>query len=586
MHCHIAKQPIPPHELNLEVPPIISAIVLKLMAKNAEERYLSAYKLKADLQECLRQWQSKDRIDPFPIDRHNISDRFQIPQKLYGREREISVLLAAFDRVSQGASEMMLVSGYSGMGKTVLIQEIYKPLTRQRGYFIAGKFDQFQRDTPYASLIQAFRSLVRQLLTESDTQISKWREKLQAELGEASGVIVQVIPEVELIIGSQPPLPDLPPAEQRNRFNRVLQKFINIFTQPEHPLVIFLDDLQWADRASLELIQLWMTVADNKYLFLIGAYRDNEVSEAHPLIQILENIAKAKVTTINKIFLTPLTLTDITQILVDTLFVASKYDQLLAKLLQQKTGGNPFSINEILKTLHSEGWFNFNYGSHQRQWDFKQIKAQPLTDNVLDITNKNVKKLPTATQAVLKLAACVGNQFDLRTLAIIYEKSLQETATDLRVALQSGLIVPLSRDYQLAELDVEGLSQRLVAEYKFAHDRIQQAVYSLISEADRQSVHLRVGRLLLENTPSEELAQKLFDIVNQLNKGRALIDRRIERYELARLNLQTAKKAKSSAASQPAFIVVSNKNETLSCTISANNLIKRCGSIRIHYSSL
>jgi len=561
VHCHIAKQPTPPHELNLEVPPIISAIVLKLMAKNAEERYLSAYKLKTDLQECLRQWQSKEQIDPFPIDRHNISDRFQIPQKLYGREREISALLAAFDRVacpqdnrvSQGTSEMMLVSGYSGIGKTVLIQEIYKPLTRQRGYFIAGKFDQFQRDTPYASLIQAFRSLVRQLLTESNAKINKWREKLQAELGEAGGVIVEVIPEVELIIGSQPPLPDLPPAEQRNRFNLVLQKFINIFTQPEHPLVIFLDDLQWADRASLELIQLLMTVANNKYLFLIGAYRDNEVTDAHPLIQTLENIVKAKVTTINEIFLTPLALNDITQLLADTLFVESKNAKLLAKLIEQKTGSNPFFINEFLKSLHSEGWLNFNYGSQQWQWDLKQIKAQPLTDNILYLTNKNIKKLPTATQAVLKLAACVGNQFDLKTLAIIYEKSIQETATDLRSALQSGLIVPLSRDYQLAELDVAGLSEQLVAEYKFAHDRIQQAVYSLISEADRQSVHLRVGRLLLQNTPSEELAQKLFDIVNQLNKGRGLIARQIERYELARLNLQAGKKAKSSAASQPAF---------------------------------
>ncbi|MEP6518495.1 AAA family ATPase [Microcoleus vaginatus] len=553
VHCHIAKQPTPPHEVKPEVPPIISAIVLKLMAKNAEERYLSAYQIKADLQECLKQWQSKEQIDPFPIARHNISDRFQIPQKLYGREREISALLAAFERVSQGASEMMLVSGYSGIGKTVLIQEIYKPLTQQRGYFISGKFDQFQRDTPYASLIQAFRSLVRQLLTESDAQISKWRDKFQAELGEAGWVIVEVIPEVELIIGSQPPLPDLPPAEQRNRFNRVLQKFINIFTQLEHPLVIFLDDLQWADRASLELIQLLMTVADNKYLFLIGAYRDNEVSEAHPLTQILENIAKAKVTTINKIFLTPLALTDITQLLVDTLFAESKNAKPLAKLLQQKTGGNPFFINEFLKSLHSEAWLYFNYEYQKWQWDLEQIKAQPITDNVLDLTSKNVKKLPTATQAVLKLAACVGNQFDLRTLAIIYEKSLQETATDLRSALQSGLVIPLSHAYQLAELDVAGLSDRLVAEYKFAHDRIQQAVYSLISEADRQSVHLRVGRLLLENTPSEEVAQKLFDIVNQLNKGRALIDQQIERYELAKFNLQAGKKAKSSAASQPAF---------------------------------
>ena len=553
VHCHIAKQPTPPHELKPEVPPIISAIVLKLMAKNAEERYLSAYQIKADLQECLKQWQSKEQIDPFPIAGHNISARFQIPQKLYGREREISALLAAFERVSQGTSEMMLVSGYSGIGKTVLIQEIYKPLTQQRGYFISGKFDQFQRDTPYASLIQAFRSLVRQLLTESDAQISKWREKLQAELGEAGGVIVEVIPEVELIIGSQPPLPDLPPTEQRNRFNLVFQKFINIFTQPEHPLVIFLDDLQWADGASLELIQLLMTVADRKYLFFIGAYRDNEVSSAHPLIHTWENIEKAKATTINKIFLTPLALTDITQLLVDTLLADSKNAKPLAELLQQKTGGNPFFINELLKSLHSEAWLYFNYESQQWQWDLEQIKAQPLTDNVLELTSKNLKKLPTATQAVLKLAACVGNQFDLRTLAIIYEKSLQETATDLRPALQSGLIIPLSHAYQLAELDVAGLSDRLVAEYKFAHDRIQQAVYSLISEADRQSVHLRVGRLLLENTPSEELAQKLFDIVNQLNKGRALIDRQIERYELAQFNLQAGKKAKSSAASQPAF---------------------------------
>ncbi|MEG3907099.1 AAA family ATPase [Microcoleus sp. w2-18bC1] len=553
VHCHIAKQPTPPHELKPEVPPIISAIVLKLMAKNAEERYLSAYQIKADLQECLRQWQSKEQIDPFPIARHNISDRFQIPQKLYGREREISALLAAFERVSQGTSEMMLVSGYSGIGKTVLIQEIYRPLTRQRGYFISGKFDQFQRDTPYASLIQAFRSLVRQLLTESDAEISKWREKLQAELGEASAVIVEIIPEVELIIGSQPPLPDLPPAEQRNRFNRVFQKFINTFTQPEHPLVIFLDDLQWADIASLELIQLLMTVADNKYLFLMGAYRDNEVTEAHPLTQVLENIAKAKVTTINKILLAPLVLTDITQLLVDTLFAESKNAKPLAELLQQKTGGNPFFINEFLKSLHSEAWLYFNYQSQKWQWDLEQIKAQPLTDNVLELTSKNLKKLPTATQAVLKLAACVGNQFDLKTLAIIYEKSLQETATDLRSALQSGLIIPLSHAYQLAELDVAGLSDQLVAEYKFAHDRIQQAVYSLISEADRQSVHLRVGRLLLQNTSSEELSQKLFDIVNQLNKGRALIERQIERYELARLNLKVGKKAKSSAASQPAF---------------------------------
>jgi len=552
VHCHIAKQPTPPHELKPEVPPIISALVLKLMAKNAEDRYLSAYRIKADLEECLRQWQTKGQIDPFLIDQHNISDQFQIPQKLYGREREISTLLAAFDRVSQGASEMMLVSGYSGIGKSVLIQEVYKPLTRQHGYFISGKFDQFQRDIPYASLIQAFRSLAQQLLTESEVEINNWREKLQVELGENGRVIIEVIPEVELIMGSQPPVPELLPVELQNRFNLVVKKFIKIFTQPEHPLVIFLDDLQWADRASLELIQLLMIASDHKYLFLIGAYRDNEVSEAHQLIQSLEEIEKARVT-INRILLPPLALTDMTQLIVESIFVESRTAKPLAQLLLEKTAGNPFFINEFLKSLYFEGWLYFNYDSQRWQWDLEQIKTQPLTNNVVDLMTKNVKKLPTETQALLKLAACVGNQFDLKTLAVIYEKSIQETATDLRSALQSGLIVPLSSAYQLMELDVEDLSNQLVAEYKFAHDRIQQAVYSLIPETDTQAIHLRVGKLLLKNTSSEEPEQKLFEIVNQLNKGRELIERQTERGELARLNLRAGKKAKSSAARQQAF---------------------------------
>ncbi|NEO49359.1 MAG: serine/threonine-protein kinase PknK, partial [Moorea sp. SIO4A3] len=552
VHCHIAKQPTPPQELKPEIPPILSALLLKLMAKNAEERYLSAYRIKADLEECLRQWQTKGQIDALLIDQHNVSDQFQIPQKLYGREQEISTLLAAFERVSQGASEMMLVSGYSGIGKSVLIQEVYKPLTRQHGYCISGKFDQFQRDIPYASLIQAFRSLVQQLLTESEQEIHNWREKLQGELGENGQVIIEFIPEVELIIGPQPPVPELPPTELQNRFNFVFKKFIKIFTQPEHPLVIFLDDLQWADRASLELIQRLMTAADNKYLFLIGAYRDNEVNDVHPLNQSLEQLEKARVI-IKRILLPPLALNDVTQLIVDTFFVDSITAKQLAQLIQEKTGGNPFFINEFIKSLYSEGWLYFNYPYQKWEWDIEQIKAQPLTDNVVELMIKKVKKIPTATQAVLKLAACIGNQFDLKTLAVIYEKSIEETATDLRSALQSGLMIPLSYAYQLVELDIEGLSNQLIVEYKFAHDRIQEAVYSLIPEADKQAVHLGVGKLLLQNKSSEESEQKLFEIVNQLNKGRELIKQQTERDELARLNLRAGKKAKSSAAHQLGF---------------------------------
>ena len=553
VHCHLAKQPVPPHQLRSEVPSVISDIVFKLIAKNAESRYLSAYDLETDLQECLRQWQSKAEINSFAVGKDPICDRFRISGKLYGRETEIAALLAAFERVSQGAKEMMLVSGYSGIGKSVLVQEVYKPLTRQRGYFIAGKFDQFQRDIPYASLIQAFRSLVRQLLTESEAEIRHWRSRLQAELGENGRVIIEIIPEVELIIGSQPPVSELSPTERKNRFNLVIQKFIKIFTQPEHPLVMFLDDLQWADRASLELIQLLMTTADSQYLFLIGAYRDNEVNEVHPLVQSLEQIEKARVTTINRIFLTPLALTDITQLIADSLFVDAATAQPLTQLIEEKTNGNPFFINEFLKSLHSEGWLYFDYKFRQWQWDLEQIKAQRITDNVLKLAIAKVKKIPAATQELLKLAACVGNQFDLKTLATISEKSIPETATDLRSALQSDLILPLSYGYQLAELDIEGLSEQLVTEYKFAHDRIQQAVYSLILQLDKKAVHLRIGRLLLQNTTSEELGQKLFEIVNQLNQGRELIEGQAERNELAQLNLQTGKKAKASAASQLAF---------------------------------
>jgi serine/threonine protein kinase len=294
VHAHIAKQPTPPYELQPEIPQSLSEIVMKLMAKNAEDRYQSAYGVKADLEECYRQWQSIGCIASFSLGQQDISDRFQIPQKLYGREEEIDTLLAGFERVSQGASELMLVAGYSGIGKTALVKEVYKPIARQRGYFISGKFDQLHRDIPYDSLVQAFRSLVGQLLTESEAQIFSWREKLLVALGENGQVIVDVIPELELIIGPQPVVSELAPTESQNRFNWVFQNFILVFTQASHPLVIFLDDLQWADRASLQLIQLLMTLSDSHHLFVIGAYRDNEVSEAHPLMLTLDEICKAK----------------------------------------------------------------------------------------------------------------------------------------------------------------------------------------------------------------------------------------------------------------------------------------------------
>lgn len=549
VHAHIAKHPTPPHEIKPEIPQPLSLIVMKLMAKNAEDRYQSAHGLKADLQECQRQWEQMGHISPFPLGHQDVSDKFQVSQRLYGREQEIEQLLTGFDRVSLGAREMVLVAGYSGIGKSVLVQEVYKPITRQQGYFISGKFDQFQKDIPYASLVQAFRSLIGQLLTEKEAQIATWRQKLLAALGDNGRVIIDVIPEVELIIGSQPTVPELAPTEAQNRFNLVFQNFIQVFTQASHPLVLFLDDLQWADGASLKLIQLLMTATNSQYLYIIGAYRDNEVTQAHPLMFTLDEIRKAE-GIVNQITLKPLNLLDVNKLITDTLKLALEAAKPLAKLVLTKTNGNPFFINEFLKSLYSEELLTFDFRRDSWQWDLRQIQSRGITNNVVELMASKVQKLCDATQLVLKLAACIGNQYDLQTLATVYEKSPQETQSDLWPAIAEGLVLPLSDTYKLIELDVQGLASSVTVEYKFAHDRIQQAVYSLIPNEEKQAVHQQIGSLLLRNTPLDKREQKIFEIVNQLNLGRQLINQQIERDELAQLNLVVGKKAKASAAYQ------------------------------------
>jgi predicted ATPase/signal transduction histidine kinase/serine phosphatase RsbU (regulator of sigma subunit)/tRNA A-37 threonylcarbamoyl transferase component Bud32 len=552
VHCHIARQPVSPQTIKPEFPPVLSNIILKLMAKNAEDRYQSSYGLKADLTECLQQWQATEKIELFSLAQADISDRFEIPQKLYGREGQINTLIAGFERVSQGATEMMLVAGYSGIGKSALVQEVYKPLTRQKGYFISGKFDQFQRDIPYASLIQAFRSLMRQLLTENEKEIVNWRNQLLNALGTNGQVIIEVIPEVEQVIGPQPAIPELGPTEAQNRFNLVFQNFIKVFTRPEHPLVLFLDDLQWADGASLKLIQLLMTAHDSKYLFLMGAYRDNEVSPTHPLMLTLEEIQKTEAI-IQTLTLSPLSMLDLTQLICDTLHCDSNRAQPLANLIQAKTGGNPFFVTEFLKTLYSEQLFTFDYEKGQWQWNLPQIQTQQITDNIVELMANKVKKLPQDTLSVLKLAACIGNKFTLDKLALIFEKSVNEAAIALSSAITEGFILPLSDTYKLMELEIEGIAEQVATSYKFVHDRVQQAVYSLIPDTETQTVHLRIGRLLLQYTSKTEIDQNIFDIVNQFNQGQTLVEQQSERNELAKLNLQAGKKAKASAAYQAAF---------------------------------
>jgi len=550
VHCHLAKIPKSPYEVNQAIPKTISDIVMKLMEKNAEDRYQNALGIEADLQECLRQLKATGEIKEFPLAKNDISAQFKIPEKLYGREREIEILLRAFDRVvdnPQSKIEMMLVAGYSGIGKSALVAEIYKPITKKRGYFTEGKFEQFQRNIPYSAIVDALKGLIKQLLTENSVQLTKLREKLLAAVGNNGQVIVDVIPEVELIIGKQPSLPELPPKEAQNRFNLVFQNFIRAFCIKEHPLVIFLDDLQWADSASLKLIELMMMDEETQYLFIIGAYRDNEVSPSHPFIVTVEELKKQGAI-INKINLAPLELDFIAQLIAEALHSHLEKVKPLAELVREKTGGNPFFINQFLKTLHSENLIKFNPPQlplTQRaskgdfwQWDLNKIKLQNLSDNVVELTIGKLKKLPKSTQKVLRLAACIGASFDLTTISIICEQSKEEVFPDLVAAIQSGLILPLS------DLDEE----LLIEDYKFLHDRIQQAAYILIDDEQKKAVHLQIGRLLLQNTSSDELLENIFEIIDQFNLGIDLIASSQEREAIAKLNFKAGQKAKSATA--------------------------------------
>jgi len=599
VHCHIAKVPMSPHQVNSEIPKALSDIVMKLMAKTAEERYQSAFGIKADVESCLTQLESDGEISEFPLACFDISDKFQIPQKLYGREAEVATLLAAFERVATGSGltspptpllrregsqtpsfppregslgglgrvELILLAGYCGIGKSALVAEVHKPITEKRGYFISGKFDQFQRNIPYSTVVSAFKQLVRQLLTECEVQLNQWREKLVTAFGPNGQVIIDVIPEVELIVGKQPAVPDLGSTESQNRFNLVFQNFIRAICSKEHPLVIFLDDLQWADSATLKLIELMMTDTDTQYLFLIGAYRDNEVNPTHPLMMTLDGLRNVGAT-VNFITLAPLALEPISQLIADTLHSDIASVKPLAELVVRKTEGNPFFVNEFLKALYAENLLTFNFpqslltsptarssGGVQEeslnlppclgggrggfwQWNLAQIEAKGITDNVVELMIGKVKKLPESTQQVLRSCACVGASFDLNTLSIISEKSRTEISLELTPAVQSGLILPTS----------EFNEKLLIQNYKFLHDRVQQAAYALIDEEQKQVVHLQIGRLLLQNITPSPLSEEIFEIVDHLNLGVELVTSQQERDEIAKLNLFAGQKAKAATA--------------------------------------
>ncbi|MDY6994137.1 MAG: AAA family ATPase, partial [Pseudomonadota bacterium] len=552
IHSHLAKQPIPPHILKPQIPALISDIIMKLLAKTPEARYQSAYGLKRDLQKCQQQLQTQDKLAPFTLAQEDITPTLHLPLKLYGREAEIKILVDTLRRIKQGHSAILFIKAAAGMGKTALVQELQRVVVQQGGFFISGKFEQFQT-IPYSGFFQALRELVHQILTLSEEQIVTWKTALQQSLGANIQVIIDFLPELTLIVEPQAPVESLPFVEHQNRFYLVFQKFIQLFGRKDQPLVLFLDDMHWADHATLKLIQTLMT--DRQALWLIGAYRDNELNVTHPLTVLQTQLQESDIP-LQELQLMSLELGQINALVSDSLHCPPSHSLPLAELIIKKTAGNPFFIHEFLKTLYHQQLLQFNRQNRIWYWDVEAIQQCAITDNVVELMIKRIETLPESTQTVLKLAACLGNQFELTTLALIYEHSPADTLQALWVALEMGLCLPsqhsyhnhafLRRQHQHAHPFYQEPLTIHYEHYRFLHDRIQQAAYCLISETEKPKLHYQIGQLLYQYHVISE--GYLFEIVNHLNKGQSLIKTAAERQQLAQLNLHVGRKAKMTNA--------------------------------------
>ncbi|MDH3674228.1 MAG: AAA family ATPase, partial [Anaerolineae bacterium] len=524
IHSHIARLPTPPAEVNSDVPPPISDIILKLLAKNAEDRYQTAHALQADLRHCLDQYQAAGQIEPFELGRDDFSGRLQIPAKLYGREAEITQLLETFGRVTEGRAELLLVIGYAGVGKTSLVHEIQRPITEKRGYFIEGKFDQYQRSIPYSAWGQAFARLVDLWLTESQASIDARNAIILEAVGQNGQVLIDLFPNLEHIIGPQPAVPDQGGQEAQNRFSYFFQRFIRAVARPDQPLVVFLDDLQWIDLASLKLFDILLSDPDSKHFLVIGAYRDNEVEASHPLMVEVSRLKEAGCP-VDQLGLDNLNLEQVNALVSDSLRMPADSCLPLARLIQAKTEGNAFFARQLLDSLAVDGLLTFDNNEHYWQWDITQMNEQAIAENVVELMVNKMRRLPAASQEMLQIAACLGTQFDLSLLHLVSEKSQEETRLALQAAYEEGFIV------------------RVNGSGSFAHDRIQQAAYSLIPGHEKPGLHRHIGRMLLAESTVQAQAEHLFEIVGHLNMGVALIETADERHELAELNTKAAESA-------------------------------------------
>jgi predicted ATPase/serine phosphatase RsbU (regulator of sigma subunit)/tRNA A-37 threonylcarbamoyl transferase component Bud32 len=556
IHAHIARLPRAPHELDPSIPPVVSAIVMKLLAKAPEDRYQHAAGLKDDLDECIARLTPEGAIETFPLGRSDLSDELNIPQKLYGRSAEIAALQSVYTRIAAGTSALLVVSGYAGVGKSALVAELHKAVAQTGGYFVSGKLDQVTSSRPYSALGQAFNELVRNILGEPAEVQKVWRARISRVLGTNARLIVDLAPELEALIGPQPPVDDLPPTESANRFTLVVQNFLRAFTAEGKPFVLFIDDLQWADSASLKLMRQLLIDPESKHLLIVGAYRDNEVDAGHPLTLALEEIRNSNVQ-IEMIALRPLTKDDVAQLVADALESDVTRIAPLATHLFDRTHGNSLFVTQYLAGLHEDGFIRFDLKTGEWSWDMEQINRSQVRDNLVAFMTHRIGRLPADAQRTLQLAASIGHEFDFNTLTRVSERTPQEVARALWEPLREGLILPLDPEYRflyagLSSDASEDVSEEFNVSFRFLHDRAQQAAYNLIPIEQRPPLHYRIGRILSQAHDNKPEGDALFTVVNHLILGIGELAGQEEIVRTANFTFKAGKHSKESAAHEPA----------------------------------
>ncbi|MBK7959193.1 MAG: serine/threonine-protein kinase PknK [Bacteroidetes bacterium] len=561
IHFHLSRKPIFLQKTNPNLPFGICAVIDKLLEKNPDDRYQSEDGLLADLRILKEHHKNGVSTDQFVVATKNQFKRYRETQKLYGREGDVQTLLKSFEGLNKSNSSLVLISGYAGIGKSALVKQIQQPIVEKKAIFISGKFDQFKRNIPYFSFIEAFNDLIKSILSESDDKINYWKNQLTIVLGENGGLITELIPNLEMIIGKQAPIAKLQPAEHEFRFRTVMLDFIYAFSSPGSPLVIFLDDLHWADLPSLNLIERILITSETDKVLILGTYRDNEVTEFHPLRMTIQQL-KSNSIEVTEIALNQLNEQTTIQIVADSFEMELAEANELGILTYKKTNGNPFFINRFLKSLFADKYIV--YANGKWHWDKTTIDGLAYADNVIDLMSREIANLPIATREAMKMAAVLGNTFQLNQLALLMGQSQYEIFETLHPALKAGYLVPIDRNYRNISLTHEESmlngkeTERVLSSFRFMHDRVQQAAYSLISDSDKDKVHLQTGRILLKNTAPEKLSDAAFDITGHFTNSLYLVTNSEEKKSLAKLFLLAGHKAKDSTSYDLAVIYLSN----------------------------